>query len=99
MVRSAAPAFTSATTDPAVVTVPGTGEELQDFEVTVQVIGGTGAARYVLTREVTASAFVMSFHWPNYDFVPGEALVTMADEGARVSALAAGTGEMKRHLI
>ncbi|OZB16052.1 MAG: peptidase S8, partial [Marinobacter sp. 34-60-7] len=95
---SAAPAFTSATTDPAVVTVPGSGGELQDFEVTVQVTGGTGAARYVLTREITASASVMSFRWPDYDFVPGEALVTMADEGAMVSALAAGTGEMKRHL-
>ncbi|HET8850213.1 MAG TPA: S8 family serine peptidase [Marinobacter sp.] len=89
---------TSATTSAVVVAAPGSGDELQEYQLTVRATGGTGAARYVLTREVISSALVTSFHWPDYDFVPGEALVTLADEGARISALAAGTAEMKRHL-
>ncbi|MEC7815992.1 MAG: S8 family serine peptidase [Pseudomonadota bacterium] len=81
---------------PAVIELPDTASE-SVYEVTISATGA-GAARYVLLKNRASAAAMTAFHWPDYDFVPGEALVTLADEGPQVAALSAGAGEMKRHL-
>ena len=61
------------------------GDEAEgEYSLTVRTLG-SGPARYVISKNSVGTATQLNFDWPDYDFVQGEALVSMAEERPVVS--------------
>ncbi|WP_328798451.1 S8 family serine peptidase [Marinobacter nauticus] len=72
------------------------GDEAEgQYSLTVRTLG-SGPARYVISKNSVGTATRLNFDWPDYDFVPGEALVSMAE--GKTSSFAVNAGVSGRHL-
>jgi len=77
---------------------PPAGTDEQFFFLRLSALG-SGPARYVMTRVGVSGAESHSFAWPEYRFVEGEAIVSLADgSGARAMGLVQISGSPERSL-
>ncbi len=78
-----------------VVELGGDEAEGGEYSLTVRTLG-SGPARYVISKNSVGTATQLNFDWPDYDFVQGEALVSMAE--GKTSSFAVNAGVSGRHL-
>ena len=80
------------------VTLDGGAPE-GNYSVEVNVANGGGPARYVLVKAADSQLDNVSLDWPNYQFLPGQAIVTLdAADAGTMSSLATGMANAERHL-
>ncbi len=72
------------------VTLPD-GQAAGEYRVVIEALGQV-PVRYVMTSLANNMAVGQSFEWPEHEFMPGEAIVTMASGKEDVSAALSATG-------
>src|SRR5690554_5912904 len=84
---------------PSVSVTLGSGAPEGNYSVEVSVASVGGPARYVLVKAADSQLDSVSLDWPDYQFLPGQAIVTLdATDSGTMSSLATGMANAERHL-
>jgi serine protease len=77
----------------------GSGAPERNYSVEVNVANGGGPARYVLVKAADSQLDSLSLDWPDHQFLPGQAIVTLepTDSGT-IASLATAMANAERHL-
>ncbi|MET4025829.1 serine protease [Marinobacter sp. MBR-99] len=84
---------------PSVSVTLDSGAPERNYSVEVTVANGGGPARYVLVKAADTQLDNLSLDWPDHQFLPGQAIVTLdTTDSGTMSTLATGMANAERHL-
>lgn len=84
---------------PSVSVTLNSGAPEGNYSVEVNVANGGGPARYVLVKAADSQLDSVTLDWPDHQFLPGQAIVTLdATDSGTMSSLATGMANAERHL-